>query len=232
MELTNCNITERTDELFVWYYCSCCYWLGWSNPKPQGMLESSSSFVTSFMEPQGQNQNQNHSVPKLEDFLGDSSSSMMRYSESQTDTQDSSTLTHIYDQNSAYFSSDQQDLKAIAGFLAFSTNSGSEVDDSSSIAKTQANEFAATHSIESSANELTHPLSLAVTQCSDQKPIVAAAAAADSDSSKKITDTFGQRTSIYRGVTRYTILATTIFHFGFFCFVFLLVKFVLFLVPI
>lgn len=146
-------------------------------------------------------------VPKLEDFLGDSSSSMMRYSDSQTETQDSS-LTHIYDHggSAAYFGN-HQDLKAIAGFQAFSTNSGSEVDDSSSIGKVQhaCNEFG-THSIESSANELafsascggtTGTLSLGVAQ-SSEKAIVAA----DSDSSKKIADTFGQRTSIYRGVTR------------------------------
>lgn len=196
--------------------------VGWTSPKPhvmytqveqnqsresqqaQNMVESS-SFLTSFMEPE----NQNQPVPKLEDFLGDSSSSMIRYSDSQTDTQDSSTLTHIYDQGSAYFS-DQQDLKAIAGFQAFSTNSGSEVDDSTSIGKTQTTcgEFAA-HSIESSGNELAFTsgasgsLSLAVTQCSDQKAIVAA----DSDSSKKVTDTFGQRTSIYRGVTRHYFIS-------------------------
>ncbi|XP_028754560.1 AP2-like ethylene-responsive transcription factor AIL6 [Neltuma alba] len=193
------------------------YTNGWANPKPQvlytqgelsenkeseaahNMVES--SFAPGFMEPQDQGQ----PVPKLEDFLGDSSSSIMRYSDSQTDTQDSSTLTHIYDQGSAYFG-DQQDLKAIAGFQAFSTNSGSEVDDSTSIGKTQAagGEFPA-HSIESSGNELafssgtTGTLSLGVTpQCADQKAIVP-----DSDSSKKMADTFGQRTSIYRGVTRH-----------------------------
>lgn len=200
---------------------------GWTNPKTQVLYTQveqnqskesqqvqnmgESSFLTGFMEPQ----NQNQSVPKLEDFLGDSSSSMMRYSDSQTDTQDSSTLTHIYDQGSAYYS-DQQDLKAIAGFQAFSTNSGSEVDDSASIAKTQATcgEFVA-HSIESSGNELTFSsgatgtLSLGVTQCSDQKAI----APADTDSSKKIADTFGQRTSIYRGVTRYYFISD--------CFIFL-----------
>ncbi|KAK4261399.1 hypothetical protein QN277_004402 [Acacia crassicarpa] len=183
-----------------------------SNEAEQNMV-GSSSFGPGFMEA---HQHQ-HQVPKLEDFLGDSSSSIMRYSNSQTETQDSSTLTHIYDQGSAYFS-DHQDLKAIAGFQAFSTNSGSEVDDSASIGKTQdgaGGEFA-THSIDSSGNELTFSsgtttgtLSLGVTttttttpQCAggDQK---AAIVAVDPNSSKKMTDTFGQRTSIYRGVTRH-----------------------------
>ncbi|KAJ1376087.1 DNA-binding domain superfamily, partial [Sesbania bispinosa] len=136
--------------------------------------------------------------------------SQLLYGDSQTETQDSS-LTHIYDHHhgSAYFGGDHQDLKAIAAFQAFSTNSGSEVDDSASIGKTQpgcTNEFG-THSIESSANELafsataaaaTGTLSLAVAQSSEETLV-----AADSDSSKKIADTFGQRTSIYRGVTRH-----------------------------
>ncbi|XP_019424397.1 PREDICTED: AP2-like ethylene-responsive transcription factor AIL6 isoform X1 [Lupinus angustifolius] len=152
-------------------------------------------------------------VPKLEDFFADSSSSMMRYSDSQTETQDSS-LTHMghiceHGGSAAYFGgNDHQDLKAIAGFQAFSTNSGSEVDDSGSIGKSQptCNEFG-THSIESSAHELAFSvncggangtLSLGVAQ-SSEKAIVAA----DSDSTKKIADTFGQRTSIYRGVTRH-----------------------------
>lgn len=174
-------------------------------------IVGSTSYATGFME----NHSQDHPVPKLEDFLGDSTSSIMRYSDSQTDTQDSSTLTHIYEHGSAYFS-DHQDLKAITGFQAFSTNSGSEVDDSASMGKNQP-EFV-TYSIDSSGNELAYSnggaasgtLSLAVTatasaaaQCGgDQKSAVVAV---DSDGSKKMADTFGQRTSIYRGVTRYSI---------------------------
>ena len=196
---------------------------GWTNPKPQVMYTegddyqvkeaatpsiTNSSMLTSFVDPQLHHQQ----VPKLEDFLGGDSSSLVRYSESQTETQDSS-LTHIYDHGSAYFN-EQQDLKAIAataGFQAFSTNSGSEVEDSSSIGRTQlaSSDFPG-HSIES-GNELafshcpTGALSLGVTttttttQRSDQQAIVSA----DSECSKKIADTFGQRTSIYRGVTRY-----------------------------
>ncbi|XP_022984866.1 AP2-like ethylene-responsive transcription factor AIL6 [Cucurbita maxima] len=130
--------------------------------------------------------NSHHShEPKLEDFLGDSSP-MMRYSDSQTETQDSS-LTHIYDH--AYFG-DQQDFKTIAAFQAFSGNSGSEVDDSVSITRTQI----------AAAETPTGALSLSVVQSSDT---ASAVVAVDSDSSKKIADTFGQRTSIYRGVTRH-----------------------------
>ncbi|KAL4569262.1 hypothetical protein LXL04_024898 [Taraxacum kok-saghyz] len=166
-------------------------------------------------------------APKLEDFLGGEINintnttasaashplNSFRYSDgSQTETQDSSTLTHIYDSNSSVYFSDQQDLKAItttAGFSAFSTNSGSEVDDSA----TQMTEFAG-QSIES-GNELAYAqcpmnaLSLAITstgaatrQTPDEKAIVAVDSISQ-NSCKKITDTFGQRTSIYRGVTRH-----------------------------
>ncbi|KAA0060433.1 AP2-like ethylene-responsive transcription factor AIL6 [Cucumis melo var. makuwa] len=163
--------------------------------------------TTIFLHPQTQahhhHHHHHHHQPKLEDFLGDSSP-MVRYSDSQTDTQDSS-LTHIYDHASApYFPHDQQDLKTIAAFQAFSANSGSEVDDSASIPTTH---IPSAHSIDSSLTNNDFPsfstgaLSLAVAQSSDTAP--APVVAVDSDSSKKIADTFGQRTSIYRGVTRH-----------------------------
>ncbi|KAJ1375828.1 DNA-binding domain superfamily [Sesbania bispinosa] len=191
------------------YFLDNLYANGWGNPKSQllyGAQVEQNLNHSNRVEQQppsllfmdsSHSQHVNHAPPpKLEDFLGDS----------QTETQDSS-LTHIYDHHhgSAYFGGDHQDLKAIAAFQAFSTNSGSEVDDSASIGKTQpgcTNEFG-THSIESSANELafsataaaaTGTLSLAVAQSSEETLV-----AADSDSSKKIADTFGQRTSIYRG---------------------------------
>ncbi|KAK9285340.1 hypothetical protein L1049_024531 [Liquidambar formosana] len=197
------------------YFIDNFYANGWANQKPHGVftdedtqpkevqppsITTDESIFTSFID----SQNQHHPVPKLEDFFaGDSSASMVRYSDSQTETQDSS-LTHIYDQGPAYFTV-QQDLKAIAGYQAFSTNSGSEVDDSGSINRTQlaCAEFAPGQSIES-GNEIafsqcaTGVLSLGVTQNSE-KAIVSV----ESDSSKKIADTFGQRTSIYRGVTRH-----------------------------
>lgn len=145
--------------------------------------------------------------PKLEDFLG-GDSYVHRYSDSQTETQDSS-LTHIYDHS---------DLKTIAAFQAFSTNSGSEVDDSASVGRTHL-EFG-TQSIES-GNELVpyqptggggSALSLAVNNHTNNNQSSEnnnsnnnnnAIVSVDSDSCKKIADTFGQRTSIYRGVTRY-----------------------------
>ncbi|XP_048438031.1 AP2-like ethylene-responsive transcription factor AIL6 [Pyrus x bretschneideri] len=203
---------------------------GWqTNPKSQVFFtdgedqrkqqgQSDSPNLSPFVHPQSHTQH----IPKLEDFLGDSSS-MVRYSDSQTETQDSSSLTHMYDQSSTYFGGDhhhhhqrQEDLKAITGFQAFSTNSGSEVEDSTSMGRTTQHqqqlacaEFGG-HSIETNGNELgvynsscaTNALSLGVAtsqSSSDQKAIVTV----DNDGSKKIADTFGQRTSIYRGVTRH-----------------------------
>lgn len=165
---------------------------GWQNSKPEDVTEQSNMNVyTSFLD-------QNQAPPKLEDFLGGDS----------TETQDSS-LTHISASAAAaaYFNDHHhQDLKNITGFQAFSTNSGSEVDDSASVARTQVmcGEFTG-QSIESRtelaySHRPTGALSLGVNtqNPSDEKAIVAV----DSDSCKKITDTFGQRTSIYRGVTR------------------------------
>lgn len=183
------------------------YCVGWAHPKESQVttttMAENSNILTSFIGPETQHQQ----VPKLEDFLGDSSSSInVRYSDnSQTETQDSS-LTHIYDHQgsaAAYFN-EQQDLKAIAGFQAFSTNSGSEVDDSASIAPTQLG------GIESTGNELgfsnNAALSLGVNNDTSNNQGGSteklAIVSADNDCSKKIADTFGQRTSIYRGVTR------------------------------
>ncbi|XP_017969779.1 PREDICTED: AP2-like ethylene-responsive transcription factor AIL6 [Theobroma cacao] len=195
---------------------------GWTNPKHQVFftegeenqckeahppaMTDESPILTSF----------HQQAPKLEDFLGDSSS-IVRYSDSQTETQDSS-LTQIYDHSGSAYFNEHQDLKAITGFQAFSTNSGSEVDDSASMGRTQltAVEFPG-HSIESTGTELgftncptAGALSLGVNQScennnnnntndNNNKAIVSV----DSDCSKKIADTFGQRTSIYRGVTRH-----------------------------
>ncbi|XP_020216139.1 AP2-like ethylene-responsive transcription factor AIL6 [Cajanus cajan] len=187
---------------------------GWGNGnlKSQVLMEQNlNQSEVSFVDSSTHSRGVSHAPPpKLEDFLGSDSSAVMRYSDSQTETQDSS-LTHMYDHHgSAAYFGDHQDLKAIAGFQAFSTNSGSEVDDSASIGKAQPSEFG-THSIESSVNEFnafsaasggcggaSGTLSLAVAQ-STEKAVVAA----DSDSSKKVVETFGQRTSIYRGVTRH-----------------------------
>lgn len=138
---------------------------------------------------------------------------------------------HHHQQNSVpnYFTNhqqqQQQDLKAMAassaGFqAAFSANSGSEVDDSAAThlgCGASGAEFLG-HSIESTQTELAPSftttnnnnnnnnnggsLSLAVVPQTVEKSIVTVGG--DSDNSvKKISDTFGQRTSIYRGVTRH-----------------------------
>ncbi|XP_059624133.1 AP2-like ethylene-responsive transcription factor AIL6 [Cornus florida] len=202
-----------------YYFVDNFYAHDWANPKGQAVYTESdnqvkegtgqsigdSSIFTSFVE----SQMQHPQVPKLEDFFGGDSTTtqLVRYADGQTETQDSS-LTHIYDQSvSAYFS-DHQDFKAIAattaGFQAFSTNSGSEVDDSASVARTQLNgvEFAGQST--ESGTELAYPqctnggLTLSV-NTQKEKAIVSA----ETESCKKITETFGQRTSIYRGVTRH-----------------------------
>lgn len=226
-------------KIFLFIYLFFCFVAdlhlaaGWTNPKSQVFFTEEENIQAKELEVAAAQTmaadssilpslTQTHPVPKLEDFFADSSSLV----HSQTETQDSS-LTHIYDHHhhgSAYFNDHQQDLKAIAGFQAFSTNSGSEVDDSTSMTRTQlpAAEFAG-HSIESTGNELgfsnscptTGCLSLGVNNnatnnansnnnvnknqgCNEKKAIVSA----DSDCTKKVADTFGQRTSIYRGVTR------------------------------
>lgn len=148
-------------------------------------------FTTTYMQP-----------PKLEDFFADGDS---------TETQDSS-LTHIYDHHqtgggATYFSSgEHQDLNAITGFQAFSANSGSEVDDPAFCGQTQSpvesgSELVVYSHCPIAAATATNALSLGVVNESDNKN--SAIARVDSESSKKIADTFGQRTSIYRGVTRY-----------------------------
>ena len=85
---------------------------GWTNPKHQVFftgeenqskeahppaMADESPILTSF----------HHQAPKLEDFFGDSSS-IVRYSDSQTETQDSS-LTQIYDHSSSVYFNEHQD---------------------------------------------------------------------------------------------------------------------------
>lgn len=122
----------------------------------------------------------------------------------------------MYDGTSSVYFSDQQDLNGIAGtagFQTFSANSGSEVVDSG----THLTEFAG-QSIES-GNELAYvrcpmnALSLGITgnngggSGQEQKAVVAVDSGEQNNNNcKKIADTFGQRTSIYRGVTRYANL--------------------------
>ncbi|KAJ4962243.1 hypothetical protein NE237_022182 [Protea cynaroides] len=148
---------------------------------------------------------QQQTVPKLEDFLGShgNSANLVLYSDSQTETQESS---NVYEQGSSLFG-DQEPLKTIAdvttrfqAFAASNTGGSEVVEDSMSVNETQ---FACVnlqgnHKLMFSENP--QVLSLAVTQNSaSEKAIVPT----NSKSSKKINDTFGQRTSVYRGVTKH-----------------------------
>ncbi|XP_027917545.1 AP2-like ethylene-responsive transcription factor AIL6 [Vigna unguiculata] len=134
-----------------------------------------------------ESENQPLVVPKVEDFL-----------ENQTETQqDDSSLTQIYDHGSAavYFG-DQQDLNAIPGFQPFSgTNSSPELDDSASDKTTRvAPAELGAHSGESSKGALS-----LCDAAAHEKAIIAVEFATP----KKVSQTIGQRTSIYRGVTRH-----------------------------
>ncbi|KAL8160417.1 hypothetical protein V2J09_001954 [Rumex salicifolius] len=140
--------------------------------------------------------NQIQTVPKLEDFLGGETTSSLN-------TQDSSTLSHIYDPEAAastYFNNAAQEIAPpLRGFQSFPTSSGSEIDDSASVARA---EFVG-RPIESQ-NELgfSSQFSLTVVQGGGvEKAIVSPDG--DSDGVKKAVGSFGQRTSIYRGVTRH-----------------------------
>lgn len=147
---------------------------------------------------------------QLEDFLGGDTvaAALARYSNSRTETQDSS-LTHVSAAaaTAAYFNN-RENLQAIPGIQAFTTNSGgSDVDDSASVPRTQPIAAAADFTGNSIASVTALPysqrptgaLSLAVNPQTAEPSIVSG----DSDTAKKTPDTFGQRTSIYRGVTRY-----------------------------
>ncbi|XP_076905433.1 AP2-like ethylene-responsive transcription factor AIL6 [Bidens hawaiensis] len=194
------------------------YASGWSTgDKPPAMYTNTtvtddSPLFRSFMESHI-NQPQ---APKLEDFLGgDTTAQSFRYADvSQTETQDSSSLTHMYDGSGSVYFTEQQDLNGITTG-GFSANSGSEVDDSG----THLTDFAG-QSIES-GNELAYvqcpmnALSLGIAnnntggtggqEQNNQKAIVAVESGHEqnNNSCTKIADTFGQRTSIYRGVTRH-----------------------------
>ncbi|CAH2043331.1 unnamed protein product [Thlaspi arvense] len=193
-------------------------------------MADSTTLATFF---DSETQSQTH-IPKLEDFLGDSSTtSFVRYSDNHTETQDASSLTRIYDPRhhtgggaTGFFSDQHHDFNTIP---CFQTNSDSEIaDDSASIRR--AHLSIGGHVVESSttAGQGFHggctngeALSLAVNNtdnplsCNNgergkngrkttvSKKEKAMAVESSDDSKKKITETFGQRTSIYRGVTRH-----------------------------
>ncbi|KAK6923272.1 AP2/ERF domain [Dillenia turbinata] len=177
------------------YFFDTFFTNGWGNTKSTGYITEGekdivvgaedTSILSNLINPHQQiNHDQQQTMPKLEDFLS--------YAESQTETttQDSS-LTHIFVNNIQ-----QEELKTINhinGFEAFSGNSGggSEVEDSSLVSSVVT-------PIESNGG-----LCLG-NQRNDQKNAVVVAVD-ESQGSKKVvpSDTFGQRTSIYRGVTRH-----------------------------
>ncbi|XP_002864961.2 AP2-like ethylene-responsive transcription factor AIL7 isoform X2 [Arabidopsis lyrata subsp. lyrata] len=181
-----------------------------------------STTLSTFFDSQIHSQAQ---IPKLEDFLGDS---FVRYSDNQTETQDSSSLTRFYDLRhhtdaggvSEFFSDhhQQHDFKTI--------NSGSEIVDDSTASNIGGTHLSS-HVVESSTTaELGFnggcttggALSLGVNNTSDQhliscnngergensnkKKTVSKKETSD-DSKKKTVETLGQRTSVYRGVTRH-----------------------------
>ncbi|KAL9671527.1 hypothetical protein QQ045_009096 [Rhodiola kirilowii] len=140
-------------------------------------------------------------APKLANLL-DSSSSMVRYSDSQTDTQDSTLTTHMFDHGSGYLNPEQQHqgenqtvkMLGDGGFNqtnAFSTNSGSEVVEFESGNGQSLIGFSQQQPGQTGVNKRNI--------CIEEKKSVVAVV----EASKKVSDTFGQRTSIYRGVTRH-----------------------------
>ncbi|KAM3283209.1 AP2-like ethylene-responsive transcription factor AIL6 [Capsicum chacoense] len=211
---SNFDLGSSSADSHQYYFADNFFPHGWSNQKLQVMYPEvekeamrininghSSSLFQNFVDSQIHQQ----VPPKLEDFLGGDSSSL---------TQDSSSLTHMYNYNDPH-SHHHQDFKSLTGFQAFSTNSGSEVENS------VGTEFGTNES----CNELgyttcvapppplapapvpaasTGALSLAVNATTNHCPEKEKAIVAVVDEScKKISDTFGQRTSIYRGVTRH-----------------------------
>ncbi|KAL8550196.1 hypothetical protein ACS0TY_008864 [Phlomoides rotata] len=195
MEMMNNPSSQPPDSHHFYSFADNFYANGWPNQKPQGMyseaethheLKQHSAVYNTYMQ----------APPKLEDFFAGGDS---------TETQDSS-LTHIYDHNqtggAAYY--EHQDLKTFTGFQAFSANSGSEVADSAFAGQTQSpaecgSELVTYSQCPLSTATTSNALSLGVNNSNKNSAVVAV----DSVSCKKIADTFGQRTSIYRGVTRH-----------------------------
>ncbi|CAI9767039.1 unnamed protein product [Fraxinus pennsylvanica] len=209
------NASSSVDSHNYYSFADNFYANGWANPKPQVMYTEAENhqekennlIFTGYMDSELHQNMQ--PPPKLEDFFGGES----------TETQDSSSLTHIYDHHQAnggrvaYFNrSEQQDPKTITGFQAFSANSGSEVDDSAFVGHTQSPVESGSELVAypqaaiTGSNTTVHALSLGVNnnvQCTENNNVKAIASVQSSEGCKKIADTFGQRTSIYRGVTRH-----------------------------
>ncbi|XP_022893842.1 AP2-like ethylene-responsive transcription factor AIL6 [Olea europaea var. sylvestris] len=209
------NASSSVDSHNYYSFADNFYANGWANTKPQVMYTEAENhpekennlIFTSYMDSELHQNMQ--PPPKLEDFFGGES----------TETQDSSSLTHIYDHPQtngggvAYFNrSEQQDPKTITRFQAFSANSGSEVDDSAFVGHTQSPVESGSELVAypqaaiTGSNTTTHALSLGVNnnvQCTENNNVKAIVSVQSAEGCKKIADTFGQRTSIYRGVTRH-----------------------------
>ncbi|KAL3613473.1 hypothetical protein CASFOL_042736 [Castilleja foliolosa] len=219
MEMLNNTSAQPADDSQHFYsFADNFYANGWANQKAEPMYseaenqqlkeQNSLPIYTGYMQP----------PPKLEDFFagggGDS-----------TETHEDSSLTHIYDHHhtGAYFSGGEpQDLKTYGGFQAFPANSGSEVDDSAfGLGQTQSPAEMGSELVAYSqspcpvnVNLITttnNALSLGVnhhhtnnnSNNNNKNTAIVSGEDNQTGSCKKVAETFGQRTSIYRGVTRH-----------------------------
>ncbi|XP_051140228.1 AP2-like ethylene-responsive transcription factor AIL7 [Andrographis paniculata] len=170
----------------------------WETQKSQAMYsdeaDNAAAIYTAYMQP---------TPPKLEDFFACGGGE-------SAETQDSS-LTHLYDSAAAaaayLVNPEPQNLPSITDFQAapataatapaggsFSNNSSSEVDDSALVGVQNQSP-----PVESAAEFAAFPTSGNENNISNKTLVVCT----DSESCRKLADTFGQRTSIYRGVTRH-----------------------------
>ncbi|XAR58161.1 hypothetical protein NMG60_11026564 [Bertholletia excelsa] len=161
---------------------------GWENPKThqiKQVVEETAADLSMLNILIG-SEFQQHTAPEFEDFLGSES------------THEDSSLTHFYEPSgssaaataAAYFNGDHQHFKTIPETATFpssiSTSSASEVDDSGS----GSNQLPFGDLV----GQSTGALSLAIKTHSS---------VGSETNCKKKVDRFGQRTSIYRGVTRH-----------------------------
>ncbi|XXG55782.1 hypothetical protein AAC387_Pa03g3376 [Persea americana] len=126
---------------------------------------------------------------KLEDFFLVQSPPLAQCAET-TQELESSSLSCIY----------EQDVKAVATdarFQAFSANSGSEIDDSMSV-----NGISSYSSGGGNGLVLTGGCGQLMAPCQSLEKVVVSGAV-PAKAKKVSTDSFGQRTSVYRGVTRH-----------------------------
>ncbi|KAL3630450.1 hypothetical protein CASFOL_023434 [Castilleja foliolosa] len=204
MEMLNNTSAQPADDSQHFYsFADNFYANGWANQKAEAMYseaenqeQNSLPIYTGYMQP----------PPKLEDFFagggGDS-----------TETHEDSSLTHIYDHHhtGAYFGNGEpQDLKTYGGFQSFPANSGSEVDDSAfGLGQTQSPAETGSELVAYSQSPCPVNVNLITTNnalslgVNNKNTAIVSGEDNQTGSCKKVADTFGQRTSIYRGVTRH-----------------------------